>query len=90
MPKTSINTDGRSFINLLHIYKVLEENNTNGLVAVNPVNVFYLINHVSFYDKMQRRDASFAVFPREKSKPTILVVGSGDLWTIVNAAKNIQ
>ncbi len=87
MPETSINTDGRSLINLPHIHKILEENNLDGLVAVNPVNVFYLTNHVSFYDKMQRRDASFAVFPRDKSKPTILVVGSGDLWTIANAAK---
>jgi Xaa-Pro aminopeptidase len=87
MPEPSANHDGRALVNPDRIDKVLTENGLDGLIAVNPVNVFYLTNHLGFYDKMQRRDASFAIYPKDKSKPSILVVGSGELWTLANNAR---
>jgi Xaa-Pro aminopeptidase len=84
MPEPTPNFDGRSLINLAHAYQAMEEAGVDGLIAVNPVNVFYLTNHLGFNSKMQMRDASFAVFPRDKNKPIILVTGAADLWTIAN------
>ncbi|MFT2092753.1 M24 family metallopeptidase [Paraglaciecola sp. 2405UD69-4] len=85
MAEPKPNFDGRLLVNKPHAYKVLEQAGLDGLIAVNPVNVFYFGNHLGFNSKMQQRNASFAVFPRDKNKPSILVVGSGDLWTISRA-----
>jgi Xaa-Pro aminopeptidase len=87
MPEPNKNFDGRSLVNKPHAYKVLEQAGLDGLIAVNPVNVFYFGNYLGFYSKIQQPNASFVVFPRDKSKPSILVVGSGDLWTIANGAR---
>lgn len=87
MQQPSHEFDGSSLINIPHAYKVLDEAGLDGLIAFNPVNVFYLGNHLGYNVKMQTREPSFAVFPRDKSKPTILVVGFGDLWHIANGLR---
>lgn len=80
--------DGRSLINKPQAYKVLDEAGLDGLVAFNPVNVFYLGNHLGYNVKIQTREPSFAVFPRDQNKPTILVVGFGDLWHLANGLRD--
>lgn len=80
--------DGSSLINKPQAYKVLDESGLDGLVAMNPVNVFYLGNHMGYYVKIQQPNASFAVFPKDKSKPTILVVAFGDLWNLGNELRD--
>lgn len=79
--------DGRPLINKAQAYKVLDEAGLDGLVAFNPVNVFYLGNHLGYNVKIQTREPSFAVFPRDEKKPTILIVGAGDLWHIANGLR---
>ncbi|GAB2678904.1 M24 family metallopeptidase [Aliiglaciecola sp. 3_MG-2023] len=74
-------------MNKSQAYKVLDEAGLDGLVAFNPVNIFYLGNFVAFNVKIQTREPSFAVFPRDEKKPTILVVGSTDLWQISNGLR---
>lgn len=79
--------DGRPLINKPQAYKVLDEVGLDGLVAFNPVNVFYFGNHLGYNVKIQTKEPSFAVFPRDESKPTILVVGFGDLSHIANGLR---
>ena len=88
MPTPKATMDGSSLINRSHIDKVLKENNLDGLIAVNPVNVFYFTNHLGYFNKIQTRNASFAIYPRDKSKPCILVTASVDLWDIANGNKD--
>lgn len=79
--------DGRPLINKPQAYRVLDEAGLDGLIAFNPVNVFYLGNFLGYNVKIQTREPSFAVFPRDESKPTILVVGFGDLWHIATGPR---
>ncbi|MEM7764635.1 MAG: M24 family metallopeptidase [Pseudomonadota bacterium] len=79
--------DGRSLINKPHAYRVLDDAKLDGLIAFNPVNVFYLGNFLGYNVKIQTREPSFAVFPRDENKPTILVVGSGDLWHVATGPR---
>lgn len=87
MPTPKKTADGRSLINRSHIQKVLEENKLDGLIAVNPINVFYLTNHLGYFNKIQTRNASFAVYSKNKSSPCILVTASVDLWNLANGDK---
>ncbi|MEM7610246.1 MAG: M24 family metallopeptidase [Pseudomonadota bacterium] len=79
--------DGRALVNKPQAYRVLDEAGLDGLVAFNPVNVFYLGNFLGYNVKIQTRAPSFAVFPRDEKKPTILVVGFGDLWRLANGLR---
>lgn len=82
------NFDGRSLVNKPHAYKVLEQAGLDGLIAVNPVNVFYFGNHLGFFSKIQVPNASFVVFPRDKTKPSILVVSAPDLWALAKEVRD--
>ena len=87
MPYPQAGFDGRSLINKPQAYRVLDEAGLDGLIAFNPINVFYLGNHLGYYVKIQHRNPSFAVFPRDEKKPTVLVVASADLWEIANGGR---
>ena len=84
MPVPPEDFDGSSLINRAKAEQVMAEAGLDGLVATNPVNVFYLSNHVGYNVRIQVPYASFAVYPRDPNKPTILVAGFGDLWNMAN------
>ncbi|NKB43108.1 MAG: M24 family metallopeptidase [Alphaproteobacteria bacterium] len=77
--------DGRSLVNKARAYEIMEREDIDGIVALNPVNVFYLGNYFSYELQKLRAIPSFAVMPRDPSKPSFLVVSSSDLWFIANA-----
>lgn len=79
--------DGRSLVNKPRAYEVMEQEGIDGIVALNPVNVFYLGNYFSYEVQKLRAIPSFAVMPRDPNKPSFLVVASTDLWFIANAAR---
>ncbi|MFK8016427.1 MAG: hypothetical protein AB8G17_13425 [Gammaproteobacteria bacterium] len=79
--------DGSELINRPHAYRVLDELGLDGLIAFDPVNVFYLGNFLGYNVKIQTRAPSFAVFPRHHDKPTVLVVGFGDLWSVTTGPR---
>lgn len=79
--------DKRLLVNKPHAWRVLDEAGIDGLVAFNPINVFYLGNYVGYYVKIQHRNPSFAVFPRDENKSPILVVSSADMWEIANGVR---
>ena len=79
--------DGRSLVNRPRAYEVMEQEGVDGIVALNPVNVFYLGNYFSYEVQKLRAIPSFAVMPRDPGKPTFLIVASTDLWFIANAQR---
>ena len=79
--------DGRSLVNKPRAYEVMEQEGVDGIVALNPVNVFYLGNYFSYEVQKLRAIPSFAVMPRDPGKPSFLVVASTDLWFIANAER---
>ena len=86
-PSPTADFDGRSLVNKPRAYQVMEQEGIDGIVALNPVNVFYLGNYFSYEVQKLRAIPSFAVMPRDPDKPSFLVVASTDLWFIANAAR---
>ena len=84
MPSPGRHFDGRLLINKPRAREVLDREGLAGLVALNPVNVFYLGNYLGYYVKIQRPYPSFAVFPRAENRPPVLVVANADLWQVAN------
>lgn len=89
MPLQQEAFDGRSLINKSHAYRVMQEHKLDGLIAMNPVNVFYLGNYLAYNVKIQQPNPSFAIFPRDPKKPTILVVGPGDIWSLADYNRDV-
>ena len=67
--------------------EVLERAGIDGIVALNPVNIFYLTNYTSFYDRMKVPFASFGVFPCDDKRSSFLVTSSADSWAISNGER---
>ncbi len=78
------NFDGRCLVNKSRAYEIMDRENIDAIVALNPVNVFYLGNYFSYELQKLRAIPSFAVMPRDENKPIILVISSSDLWFIAN------
>ena len=76
--------DGRLLVNKPRAYEVMDREGMDGLVALDPLNVFYLGNFLGFYVKIRSPYPSFAVLPRAEDKPSILIVGNLDTWELVN------
>ncbi len=71
-------------INTAQAQAVMEEYDLAGMLALNPVNVYYLTNTTAIGTKMRWQYPSFATLPRDADQPTFLVVTAGMLWDIVN------
>lgn len=61
------------FVNKPRAYAVLEQLHLDGLVALNPINVYYLTNTRPIFTKFGRDTPAFATFARDPSQPSFLV-----------------
>lgn len=69
--------------------QVMEEYELAGMLAANPINIYYLTNTVPVGVGMRKEYPAFATLPRDQKEPTFLVtttlqtweVGNGDRWT---------
>ncbi|MDX2144479.1 MAG: M24 family metallopeptidase [Rhodospirillaceae bacterium] len=76
--------DGRSLVNKARAYEVMDREGLDGIVALNPVNVFYLGNYLGYELQKLRAIPSFAVMPRAEDKPTFLVTAGSDSQFLAN------
>jgi len=76
--------DGRLLVNKARAYEVMEREGLDGIVALNPVNVFYLGNYIAYELQKLRAIPSFAVMPRDPKQPSFLVVAGSDLFFLAN------
>lgn len=86
-PAPGAGFDGRLLVNRPRAYEVMEREGLDGIVALNPVNVFYLGNYVGYEVQKLRALASFAVMPRDASLPIVLVVAGTDLMFLANGQR---
>jgi Xaa-Pro aminopeptidase len=80
--------DRRMVVNKPRAYRVMEEAKVDGIVALNPINVFYLSNFTSYRTKMMNPHASFAVMARDEKQPIGVAVVSSDLWEIASKERD--
>jgi Xaa-Pro dipeptidase len=71
-------------VNKARAYEIMDREGLDGIVALNPVNVFYLGNYFSYELQKLRAIPSFAVMPRAEDKPTFLVTAGSDLQFLAN------
>ena len=74
-------------VNRARADQVMSELGLDGLIAYQPINVFYLTNRVPYLTKMANPVSAFAVYPKDQSKPASLIVSNVDLWTLANGDK---
>ncbi len=79
--------DGRLLVNKARAYEIMDREGLDGIVALNPVNIFYLGNYFSYELQKLRAIPSFAVMPRDESKPTFLVAAGTDLMFLANGQR---
>ncbi len=79
--------DGRLLVNKARAYEIMEREGLDGIVALNPVNIFYLGNYFSYELQKLRAIPSFAVMPRDPTKPTFLVTAGSDLQFLATSQR---
>lgn len=60
-------------------YEVMDKHGLDGLVAADPINIYYLSDFSSSLQKMGLSFTSFAVLPRDESAPATLVASATSL-----------
>jgi Xaa-Pro aminopeptidase len=81
--------DGRILINKPRAYAVMEEMGIDGLVALNPINVYYIANTISVGTKFRSDMAAFATFPRDPQQPSFLVTGASQALEMANGEREV-
>ncbi|MBL8629857.1 MAG: M24 family metallopeptidase [Rhodospirillaceae bacterium] len=76
--------DGKLLVNKPRAYAIMEEMKVDGLIALNPTNVYYLTNTRPAVMKMQWQYAAFATFARDTTRPNFLITSSSQGWDIAN------
>lgn len=76
--------EGKMLVNKPRAYAVMEEWKIDGLIALNPINVYYLTNSVPVGVKMRWEYPAFATFARDAKQPSFLITTSAQAWDIVN------
>lgn len=76
--------DGKLLVNRARARDVLEEYDLRGMVALDPINVYYLTNVVTIGVKFRTEYPGFATFARDPEQPIFLVSGSSAAWDIAN------
>ena len=81
--------DGKPLINKARAYEVLEQENLDGMIALNPVNVYYLTNTWSIGAHMRREVPGLATFPRDPKEPSFYVTSRSQLLDIANRRSEV-
>lgn len=81
-PKPAI--DGKALVNKERAHDVLEEYGLAGMIALDPINVFYLTNITTIGVKFQSQNTGLASFARDPDMPVYLISGSNVAWDIAN------
>ncbi len=71
-------------MNTAQAQAVMEEYDLAGMLALNPVNIYYLTNTIPIGVKMRWEYPSFASLPRDPDQPRFLITTTAQLWDIVN------
>ncbi|MBM3515627.1 MAG: aminopeptidase P family protein, partial [Alphaproteobacteria bacterium] len=68
---------------------VMERYKLDGLIAFNPINVYYLTNTLTTMTKFRSEFGGFATFARDPAQPSFLVASGGQAWDLVNGDREV-
>jgi Xaa-Pro aminopeptidase len=68
---------------------ILEELGLDGLIALQPHNVFYLTNTRTTLTQFSDEYPAFATLPRDPQQPVFLISSLGNTWTTSNGDRDV-
>jgi len=80
---------GKLLVNKPRAYAVLEELKLDGLIALNPINVYYLTNTWPLFTKFRSDYPAFATFARDPSQPSFLVTSWAQAFDFANGEREV-
>jgi len=81
--------DGKMLVNKPRAYAVLEQNKLDGLIALNPINVYYLTNTMPTMTKFRSDYGGLATFARDPAQPSFLITSNAQTWDLVNGDREV-
>jgi Xaa-Pro dipeptidase len=81
--------DGRMLVNKPRAYAVMEQFKLDGLIALNPINVYYLTNTMTTMTKFRSDIGGMATFARDASQPSFLIASNAQAWDVVNGDREV-
>ena len=79
--------DGQELINRERAYEILDRFDLQGLIALDPINVYYLTNVETVGVRFRTEFRGFGTFSRLEDAPTYLVAGMSEAWNIANQTR---
>lgn len=76
--------EGQALLNKDRAYDVMEEYGLAGLIALDPLNVYYMTNVKTIGSKFITEYHGFATMGPDRNAPVYLVSGSSPAWDIAN------
>jgi Xaa-Pro aminopeptidase len=80
---------GKLLVNKPRAYAVLEELKLDGLIALNPINVYYLTNTWPLFTKFRGDLPAFATFARDPAEPSFLVTSWAQAFDFANGEREL-
>ena len=87
--KTYPGVEGKMLVNKPRAYAVLEQFNLDGVIVLNPINVYYFTNTTPTMTKFRSDIGGLATFARNPSQPSFLITSNAQAWDIVNGEREV-
>lgn len=71
-------------LNQAQAQAIMEEQDLVGMIAADPINVYYVTNTVPFANRSGRPFSAFATLPCDFREPTFLISSTSELWDLAN------
>ncbi len=84
-----VNPSGKSLANKARAHDVMERLGLDGLIAGNPLNVYYLTSTVTLGVKFRSDPGGFATLPRDPAQPCFFICTTAETWDIANHDREI-
>jgi len=76
-------------VNKPRAYAIMEQYKIDGLIALNPINVYYLTNTIPTMTKFRSDYGGFATFARDPKQPSFLITSNAQTWDVVNGEREV-
>jgi Xaa-Pro dipeptidase len=80
---------GQPLLNVERARTIMKRLNIDGLIAANPINVYYLTNVTPLSVRFRSELGGFATFPRDANQARHLICTTAETWDIANADRDI-
>ena len=81
--------EGRMLVNRPRATAVMAQYGLDGLVALNPINVYYLANTLPVMTKFRSDIGALATIARDEKAPSYVITSTAQAWDLVNGDREV-